>query len=306
MGKLDNYLMKPQEVEGIGNVYPIGFLEHEEFSKLANNYIVLTMPKRNNQLAQQWEKLTEEGHIPRSEKFKRLEFKDIFSWIVAVFKLEQDKREKNLRMIERKELLKDKGKLSEMMDKYGVDGVEFIKAYEVEKLESDNILELFKYTVKKEVIFNGESFDIVQEGEVIGSINSDNFDEYRDLVMNQNILHEPRIAPNLKSQAAIDQAIKRKFGDEESSLESMIAFVCSDGADISNYTYYRLRADFMAKMNKLNYITTAIFASQGAKTKGGGDIEITNVTAPFNLDKNPYADLMKVAKRTKLDEVLTK
>jgi len=36
---LDNYFMRPQFIEGMGNIYPISIFDHDVFSKLAGKYI---------------------------------------------------------------------------------------------------------------------------------------------------------------------------------------------------------------------------------------------------------------------------
>lgn len=79
-------------------------------------------------------------------------------------------------------------------------------------------------------------------------ITKDNYAEVRELIMEQNLIHEPIIAPNAKSQELIDKAIARlsaSSSDVETNIESMLVLVSRHrNIDSDNYTYYRLRADY--------------------------------------------------------------
>ena len=107
--------------------------------------------------------------------------------------------------------------------------------------------------------------------------------------MEQNVLHEPRVGGNLQSQKYIDRELEVLYGDSESSVESMVAFVSSNNSrDISDYTYYRLRADFVMEMRKLDYTVTNNYNANGCKTKDGSNISVPSITEPLGLDVNPY------------------
>ena len=79
-------------------------------------------------------------------------------------------------------------------------------------------------------------------------ITRDNYEEIRELIMEQNLIFEPIIAPNQKSQDLIDKAIKRlsnSGSNVETNIESMLVLVSRHrDIDDDSYTYYRLRADY--------------------------------------------------------------
>lgn len=279
---LNNYLMKPTYLKRIP-IYPIKIMDYEEFSQLANQYILLDIPQLNNKLKQL-------GN-------ETLPFKTLFEHLVGVIEdeyklLEQIKKEFNKnsnKKIPNKEL------------------VEMIR--EKYNLNSEvNICRLLNMTLHKDISFNRimKCFAITDKGKIIGVINDDNFYEYRKIVMEQNLLFTPRIAPNKKSQEIIDKEIKKLFGDEEFSLETIIGVVSMEygGKDISDFTYYRVKSDYKIAMLKLNYMSSIIYKANGCKGKGDSEIPIPSLSEDLNMLENPYNNVLKKAKTTELDKQL--
>lgn len=279
---LNNYLMKPTYLKRIP-IYPIKIMDYEEFSQLANQYILLDIPQLNNKLKQL-------GN-------ETLPFKTLFEYLVGVIEdeyklLEQIKKEFNKnsnKKIPNKEL------------------VEMIR--EKYNLNSEvNICKLLNMTLHKDISFNRimKCFAITDKGKIIGVINDDNFYEYRKIVMEQNLLFTPRIAPNKKSQEIIDKEIKKLFGDEEFSLETIIGVVSMEygGKDISDFTYYRVKSDYKIAMLKLNYMSSIIYKANGCKGKGDSEIPVPSLSEDLNMLENPYNNVLKKAKTTELDKQL--
>lgn len=306
--ELDNYFMNPTYVENIGLVYPIKLKNYNEFIKLANEYILLDVKKKNNLIRQLHEKAILNGEVDRKGKPKLIDCDNIFDWYIsqidAIDKslLDSDikyivkikERLNSLKEEDRKSVLLNNPEISDMLDTLEYNKIAFNQVKE-------QLCELFKCTVHNEVVFNFElkRFDIIKNNELYGFINRDNFYKYRDVVMKQNIMHEPRIAPNLRSQEEIDKALKQRCSDGETSLESMVAIADIGFEDI---TYYRLYVEFTSKIRKLDYIGAVIYRANGCKMDGDKEIPIPNLSEPFSFKNNPYNNLLTKAKYSKLDK----
>lgn len=125
-------------------------------------------------------------------------------------------------------------------------------------------------------------------GDNKGKIDRDNYDEIRDVVMRQNLIHEPLIVEDEYSQEIIDEGIKAMSkGGSKSDLESMVAYVVNlkgiDASEMSDYSYYRLRCDVemwqRIEMNRAIHI----YRSQGAK------VNTINEFKEFECHKNPFS-----------------
>ena len=137
-------------------------------------------------------------------------------------------------------------------------------------------------------------------------INKDNYDEIREVVMRQNLIFEPLVAPDEFSQKLIDDAIAilNKKGSP-SDLEAMICAVCNSkgvsASEMENYTYYQLRADFEMSQ-RLDYSRAIhVYRAQGAT------VDPPNIAEALSIHENPYGR-EKLFKRSdrKDDEKLTK
>ena len=136
-------------------------------------------------------------------------------------------------------------------------------------------------------------------------ITRDNFDEIRELIMEQNLIYEPIVAPNQKSQDIIDKAIMRlanSGSDVETNIESMIILV-SRHRDINglDYTYYRLRADYEMELRLEQSRAIPTYRAVGADVP---NIELGEV---LSMHSDPYSKdkLFKRNDRVK-DKELTK
>lgn len=306
--ELDNYFMNPTYIDNIGLVYPIKLKNYNSFIKLANEYILLDVKKKNNLIRQTHEKAVIDGNADRKSKPKLIDCDNIFDWYVSqIISIDESllnsdvkylikikERLGNLKEGERQSILLNDPEINNMLDILESNKIAFNQVKE-------QLCELFKSTVHYEVVFNFElkRFDILCNNELYGFIDRDNFYEYRDVIMEQNIMHEPRIAPNLRSQEEIDKALKQRFSDSETSLESMIAI-----ADIGfeEITYYRLYVEFTSKIRKLDYIGAVIYRANGCKMEGDKEIPIPNLAEPFSFKNNPYNNLLTKAKYSKLDK----
>ena len=304
MNKLNHYFMKPTYLKDLA-IYPIKFIDYEEFRLLANQYLLLDIPQLNNKRKQ--------------ERLPKLEQDNLFDYLIALIE------ESNYRSTEiKKEIKKIRSLPKEVIQKQieenlelqnFVDNLDLLEQVYSESAE-DQLCKLISMTVKKKVIFiNGmykafaiyETDGTTNQENIVHVINKDNFYDYRKIVMEQNCLFTPRISSNKLSQGILDKEIKKLFGDEESSLESMVALVSLEygGKDISDYTYYRVMADYRMVMKKMGFLASTIYRANGCKSKGDKDIPIPNLSEDLGMLDNPYSKLLRQAKETELDKRLS-
>ena len=288
---LDNYFMKPYYLNRLGLIYPINLYEYDDFTSLASEFILLDMPKKNNLARQQFEKAKLKGLIDSNTKFESFKQTHLFDWITYLVEnnSQQEDIYKNIKEKIKNFSQEEIEELAQSSEEYR-DLINCATNYNG-KSTKDYMCELISMTVKNEVIYKSieKCFYIIENNQIVGVLDRDNFYEYRKVVMKQNVLYEPRIGGNLQSQEYIDRELKVLYGDNESSVESMVAFVSSSNSrDISDYTYYRLRSDFIMEMRKLDYIVTNNYNANGCKTKDGSSISVPSITEPLGLDVNPY------------------
>lgn len=122
---------------------------------------------------------------------------------------------------------------------------------------------LIKLTTQKDVFFNynSYSFDIV---DTKYSINQNNYDAYREIVMNQNLIFEPKIYKNKYTQRIAAKVIKsRQVGQPNIQMEDKISTVVAltgVGFDqIKDYTIAQLEDQFNRVIKINNYQTSMLF-----------------------------------------------
>lgn len=153
---------------------------------------------------------------------------------------------------------------------------------DLEKLFSIVTRKFVKYRLNEA---NSQWEIITEDGEVI---NRDNYDDIRDVIMRQNIIHEPLIVEDEYSQEIIDKGIKALSGGKKDfSFESMVAYVCCfkgiDSKELDDYSYYRLRCDVEMLQRIETNRAIHIYRSQGAKAN------VINEFKAFECHKNPYS-----------------
>lgn len=267
---LNNYFMKPTNLKDIP-IYPIKLMDYEEFSLLANQYILLDIPQLNN-------KLKQEGK-------DELPFNTLFEYLVTIIEdefkilgqIKKNFNQNSKRKIPNKEL-------EEMIrEKYSLNS-------EV------NICRLLNMTLHKDISFNKtmRCFAIADKGKIIGVINDSNFYEYRKIVMEQNLLFTPLIAPTKQAQRYIDAKVNGN-STVNSDIEAMIAFVSTNtNKDYSECTYYRFKADFYSLVKQLNRSDVVHFSAGGSTKKNGEQLDIPNISEKLGVDENPYDNVFTI------------
>lgn len=310
---LNNYFMLPTTTSFGLKLYPVKLFKWERFNYLANKFIVMDIKTIDNSLHQQFQKDKLMGIIPRKQKYKKIQFNNLLDYILDLIYTNSVQIDQILSI---KLSIKDlsDNDFNSLLDVYkndeqGKQLIKFSKDVNIKDLVNlkNEFSELIKIVTHcKKVIIKKNQINIVFEDNNKIILDKDNFYEFREIVMEQNLLYEPLIVRNLDAQEMIDIDLKRKYGDEEMDLESLVAFVSTHiNKDIKDYTYYRLKADFTSLMMENNYNLTAIYRANGCTTKNGGNLPMPNILAPLSINKNPYDGLFKESKENSLDKRLT-
>lgn len=257
-----NYFMKPQALEGVGDIYPVKIYAYNEFKELSAKYLLA---------GRKW--LT---NICRYSK--REYVLDFFVRYALMFQ--------GLRSGVIDEDLKGKFNV--------IDELDMVK-YDINEMCS-----LFSMTLNTEVNF--ELLEVTNDGVIdyrfrIGEsgnyITKFNYEQYREIVMEQNILFEPLTSPSAKGNEVIQNAIK-VLNKNGASID--IVSVCSvvstykgvTDKELQDYTYYRLMYDFETINRINNNLIYAMFMAQGSK-----EAQLTYLGEGLDLHKNPYSGLLK-------------
>jgi hypothetical protein len=283
-------------------LYPISIYDYNYFKQLAMGYIVLDVASKNNLARQEFIKNRRSGLIPRTQKYKKLIYKNLFDLLILL--IENDSK---IKMI--KENKEDTIKMRELY-KDNEQVINFINMAEKSQYQDilNGILKLFYMVTNIVPKYINEEFIFDIDNDI--KINRDNFYEFRDIVMKQNLLFEPRVAPDPESQAIIDRELERKNGSGEFDIEAVISFVSTNcgGADLSNCTYYRLMCDYSAILRSKGYDTTSVYRANGCKMEGDRDIPYPDISEHLPIKDNPYSreNIYRASQLTEFDKKLMK
>ena len=117
-------------------------------------------------------------------------------------------------------------------------------------------------------------------------INRRNYKAVREMIMEQNLMFEPIVAPNKKSQDAIDKAIERKRNTGstiETNIESMIVLVSKSRKIDEEYTFYQLQADYEMELRLEQSRAIPVYRAVGA------DIEPITLAEVLSMHEDPYS-----------------
>lgn len=283
--ELDNYFMRPQFLEGVGNIYPISISDYERFSLLARKYIVQGMTTLHN-LYKVNKKANELDYFV--DKGMKMD-KEIF-YLKSVQSYTPQNEEEKLKIAE----------LNKLYELYNSGQVMVYSIYEME--------ELFSLVLKKKVTFKynqtEEGINYIFDIEDGLCITRDNFKEFRDILLWQNVLYEMPTSKDKKINEAIENTIKLQNKNSKSGdLCAMISVVGIErgltDTEIFKYTYYRLRFDYEIITRKLSNIFVFMLRSQGCDSA-----KITELSEEVNLRFDPYAMIVEEFKVNSLDKKL--
>lgn len=262
---LDNYFGKPQFVTGLGEIYPLKILEYQEFEYLGYKYLKYSKTGLVN-----LKKMTEE--------------QTVYDYLIDT-------------AIEDSKFILD-----------NIDKIDFSNpTIMLESFFIDEITNLINLTTKKQFVFDEKRREFIHFGinrETENVLNGENFDAFRQVVCNQNLIFEPLTSPDIRGQEHIDtmyRALSKK--NPPSDLEAMISYLSivmgiTDVSVIENFTYYKLRADFESAVRNNQSFLVAMCISQGAKA------EPIDFSQPLSIHENPHEGLMTKATITDADRAL--
>ena len=292
-----DYFMLPRTLSNGLNIYPIKLKDYDRFNILATQYIVLDVEQRNNQLRQKYEKER------RLKEFKELPYTTIFECLVGACNESIKLTEQVIKQIEYRnktvKAIKDK-----YIKEYGEEQLGYMIAENPSLIDQfemlptgfknetlENIYELLGMLFQAKIEFNGNSFEIKQDGLTIGFLNEDNFEEFRTNVMEANLLFKPIVGYDSISQKLIDKQIKgRNKKSIKTSYATMFSVVKAiyklSDIELMNLTYFRFKYDYsvceILHFNEMNYID-GIF---------GGKSNVKNLCEKLKINSNPYDDLL--------------
>lgn len=301
---LNNYFMKPTSMSNGLLLYPARLSYYEDFIILANKYILLDIKSLNNKFKQEHQKLKKLGEIPKNEKYKKLQYDNLFDYLINLIITNY---EQYVQILSIKKLsLDDYNKLKEELNNSDKSDNEkkfynsLFNFYDIDEEKIINPIDEFKKFIGFVVNTNIENIEVYESKITIKldkeyTLNKDNFYEFREIVMKQNLMYEPIIAPNIISQKYIDLDMKRKSGGNEFDLEALVAFVSvnSNYNDISDYTYYRLRADANMIQATMNYSIISNYNANGCTDKNGKQLPMPNLFEHLSIKDNPYKNTFK-------------
>jgi len=285
MNELDNYFMKPQFIEGIGDIYPINIFDHEEFSKLSCKYITQGITTLHNLY-----KVNKKANV--LDYFVDMGMK-MDKEIAYLNNIKQYTPSNEDEQIKYNELMK-------LLNLYNSGQVMTYSIYELEQL--------FSLLLKKQVefrIFNTEElnycFKVINEELYI---TRDNFKELHDIVMWQNILYEFPTSKDKRINEDIQRVLKSQSKENKGGdLCAMLSVVGSERGlsdeEIFKYTYYRLRFDYEIITRKNYNIFMFMLRSQGCESA-----KIVELSEEVNLRFNPYDMIVGEFKLNSLDKIL--
>jgi hypothetical protein len=296
-----NYFMNPYIMENVGKIYPIKYKDYYKFMDLAENTLLYSIDNLNNLKRIQFETLKYEGKIDRFEKFKDLEFDNLFDYVINL-SFQYDEIINKIK----EDIQTAYSKVNDcFIDDDIRNNIKFIEYCE-NNIPKNKLKELLEMLLKKEVEITKENIFIYEEKNIVGNINKDNFDKFRDIVMKNNLLYEPLVGYDLNSNEIIKKAIKSKSEKgKKSSLESVIGIVSINrnlsDKEIQEYTIYRLYADFelisRQHYNQLYFMLKTV----------GSSVDLMELSEEINIYKNPYKGLLsKHEGYNELDSMLEK
>lgn len=169
-----------------------------------------------------------------------------------------------------------------------------------------NMKKLLSLVAKKE-------FEFVSNDKQVGLISDDgesilvsaNYNDFRKLVMKQNLIYEKKIYKDKLVQEWADRVLEaRRKSSIKMSIEDMIttvhAYTGISFNELSEYTLYQLNSVFN-RITKIKNYDVGI----SMKCAGAEKVQIEHFAEELNLFKNPYEDVFKdSSKNSNLNKAL--
>lgn len=164
------------------------------------------------------------------------------------------------------------------------------------ELTYNNMCDIFSIVLRKNILYKiiDDSFLFFYSEESNGIIDRNNYDEIRKVIMEQNLLFEPKVYKSAITQQWAEKVLKARAKNSVNiTTEDMITTVAVLSGkhywDLENYSYYQLKAEFDRISKIKDYDTTAIMLGNPYAT----DIKLGHYAENMNMFKNPYDDVFK-------------
>ena len=164
-----------------------------------------------------------------------------------------------------------------------------------------NLTRVLKLVLKEDVRFNQvENTFHMKDG---NKISRDNYDQFREIVMTQNLLFTPKVYKNKKLQEWADKVIKARAksaisADIESQISTVALLANKDFKEIEEWSIYQFNMQYNRIHKFETYKTTIQQILAGAK-----DVNPEHFAEIINLFKNPYDDIFKDKNSGKLKKL---
>lgn len=183
--------------------------------------------------------------------------------------------------------------------------VEYLMDFYISNNENffDDFKELLELSLREniEIIIktydNGENDLGFRVKDTSFEVNKYNFEKFREVCMEKNLLHEPRTEKNDLLQEWLELARETKMRSaEEVDIESICQLLSVykgiNPIELKDYTYYQLMAEYsrISVIDAQQYIM--LLRSQGVNEK------LPTTSKKLDLYKNPDDDLVKIEKES--------
>ncbi|MDC4245514.1 hypothetical protein [Clostridium perfringens] len=255
---LKDYFGQPDYIEGIGEIYPIKVLEYQEFQQLAQRYI--TIDKKALE-------------IELGEEFKESTLMLVLSQIKAY------------------EIANDDNRLA-LVGSNELEQFKVLREAEY-KLNIEDFEKVLKMILHKDVFYDEDGVRFkIQDEDILSEkeINQENFDEFKKVVMRQNLLFTPLYYedPILQSILMSLRENKAQESNSQFDLETICQVVSNEKKipqyELQNFTYYMLIADYTRLSVIDNHDLGKQVKSSGFASEG---FEIPKRDEVVNLYKHP-------------------
>jgi hypothetical protein len=154
----------------------------------------------------------------------------------------------------------------------------------------------------KESYFNVFS-KVFNDDQTLTMLTEENFDYYRKLIMEMNVLKEEKLSPNPEIQRAIDRsrALKSQDGDKlefSDIVSSVVGYNGLSYIDLNEFTVYQLYMTYYRIAQIKNYDTTTLFA-----TVASDKVNIENWSKHINLYEEENHSITKDQLTQKADSL---
>ncbi len=143
------------------------------------------------------------------------------------------------------------------------------------------------------------------EKEIVYQLNKNNYDVFREVVMRQNLMFEPKIFKNPLVQKWADKIIKTRAKNSiditmEDKIDTVHVFTGITYSELEKETIYQIEKDFQRVMKLKGYDTDVNFVCAGDEKRN-----ITHFAEKIDINKSPYDDLfVDKSKLNKLNDAM--